>query len=68
MTEKNAELIREARLKNITIESINSSQATQITQVVESPGSNTSISTLKKHLESLFTLPIKHYPDDAVTF
>ena len=68
MTEENAELIREARLKNITIESISSSQATQITQVVESPGSNTSVVNLEKAPRIAVYTPDQALPwDDAVT-
>ena len=68
MTDENAELVREARLKNITVEVISSSQATRITQEVESPGSNTSIVNLEKAPRIAVYTPDQALPwDDAVT-
>lgn len=68
MTDENAALVREARLKNITIEVISSSQATRITQDVESPGSNTSVVNLEKAPRIAVYTPNQALPwDDAVT-
>jgi hypothetical protein len=68
MTDENAALVREARLKNITIEVISSSQATRISQDVESPGSNTSVVNLEKAPRIAVYTPNQALPwDDAVT-
>ena len=68
MIEENTELIREARLKNITIEIISSSQAARITQELESPGSNTSVVNLEKAPRIAVYTPNQALPwDDAVT-
>ena len=68
MTEENTELIREARLKNITIEIISSSQAARIMQELESPGSNTSVVNLEKAPRIAVYTPNQALPwDDAVT-
>lgn len=68
MTDENAELVREARLKNITVELISNPQATRITQEVESPGSNTSVVNLEKAPRIAVYTPDQALPwDDAVT-
>jgi hypothetical protein len=68
LTSSNQELIRRARIKNIHIEIISESQAAQIIQTIESPGSNTSVVNLEKAPRIAVYTPDQALPwDDAVT-
>lgn len=68
LTSSNQELIRKARIKNIHIEIISESQAAQIIQTIESPGSNTSVVNLEKAPRIAVYTPDQALPwDDAVT-
>lgn len=68
LTASNDELIRTARLKNIHLERISESQAAQIIQRIESPGSNTSVVNLEKAPRIAVYTPDQALPwDDAVT-
>lgn len=68
LTNSNQELIRRARIKNIHIEIISESQAAQIIQTIESPGSNTSVVNLEKAPRIAVYTPDQALPwDDAVT-
>lgn len=68
LTSSNQELIRTARIKNIHIEIISESQAAQIIQTIESPGSNTSVVNLEKAPRIAVYTPDQALPwDDAVT-
>ncbi|MEL0011326.1 MAG: asparagine synthetase B [Bacteroidota bacterium] len=68
LTSSNLELIRRARIKNIHIEIISESQAAQIIQTIESPGSNTSVVNLEKAPRIAVYTPDQALPwDDAVT-
>jgi hypothetical protein len=68
LTASNDELIRTARLKNIHLERISESQAAQIIQNIESPGSNTSVVNLEKAPRIAVYTPDQALPwDDAVT-
>jgi hypothetical protein len=68
LTASNDELIRTARLKNIHLERISESQAAQIIQSIESPGSNTSVVNLEKAPRIAVYTPDQALPwDDAVT-
>ncbi len=68
LTRSNQELIRRARIKNIHIEIISESQAAQIIQTIESPGSNTSVVNLEKAPRIAVYTPDQALPwDDAVT-
>ena len=68
LTASNDELIRTARLKNIHFERISESQAAQIIQRIESPGSNTSVVNLEKAPRIAVYTPDQALPwDDAVT-
>lgn len=68
LTASNEELIRTARIKNIHLERISESQAAQIIQSIESPGSNTSVVNLEKAPRIAVYTPDQALPwDDAVT-
>ena len=68
LTASNDELIRTARIKNIHLERISESQAAQIIQSIESPGSNTSVVNLEKAPRIAVYTPDQALPwDDAVT-
>ena len=68
LTASNDELIRTARIKNIHLERISESQAAQIIQIIESPGSNTSVVNLEKAPRIAVYTPDQALPwDDAVT-
>ncbi len=68
ITSTNNDLVRTARLKNVTVELISTAQANQIMQEVESPAANTAVVNLEKAPKIAVYTPKQNLPwDDAVT-
>ncbi|WP_020401773.1 hypothetical protein [Gracilimonas tropica] len=62
------DIIRKSRVRNVTIETINASEANQIVQQVESNSSNTAVVNLEKAPKIAVYTPDQALPwDDAVT-
>ncbi|MFV1884259.1 MAG: asparagine synthetase B [Balneola sp.] len=62
------DIVRKARLRNVQLQLISSSEATSIISTVESPGSNTSVVNLEKAPRIAVYTPDQALPwDDAVT-
>ncbi|MBO6794352.1 MAG: asparagine synthetase B [Balneolaceae bacterium] len=62
------DIIRKARLRNVTLQTVSSSEALTIVNQVESPGANTSVVNLEKAPKIAVYTPDQALPwDDAVT-
>ncbi|HCD53737.1 MAG TPA: asparagine synthetase B, partial [Balneolaceae bacterium] len=62
------DIIRKARLRNVSLETVSNSEAASIIAEIESPGSNTSVVNLEKAPRIAVYTPDQALPwDDAVT-